>query len=149
MRGSDLAAVKAAPLDVFVPPDGALPALVPPHVEAAAEVLRDGAAPPGLLDRAIDGVDLVPALLWRDLREIRRGEGGGGPRGRARSAAAAQEGRGGGERGGGVGGGQGRGVGESDADAVHADRPVEVGGRVLKVREQRHAARRACLASVL
>ena len=50
-------------------------ALVPAHLDRTTEVLGDSPAPAGLADRAVDRLQLVPALLLGDLGEVAGGEG--------------------------------------------------------------------------
>lgn len=63
-----------APLDIFIPGDAADAALVSFQRDAAAQVLCNAPAPAGLVDRAVHGLDLVPALLRDDVGQIARGE---------------------------------------------------------------------------
>ena len=73
-----------APSDKLVPADDALATAIPAHAHGAPEVLRDATVPAGLANRAVDGVDVFPALIGRDLGQVRRREraadGGGAPR---------------------------------------------------------------------
>ena len=56
-----------APSDKLVPADDALATAIPAHAHGAPEVLRDAAVPPRLANRAVDRVDVSPALIGRDL----------------------------------------------------------------------------------
>jgi hypothetical protein len=61
-----------APRYKFIPTDDALAALIPAYPHAPSEILRDAPVPPGLAYRAVYRVDVLPALIWCDLWEIRR-----------------------------------------------------------------------------
>ena len=56
-----------APSDKLVPTDDALATAIPAHTHGAPEVLRDPTVPAGLANRAVDSVDVFPALIGRDL----------------------------------------------------------------------------------
>lgn len=68
--GSHLTTVGSSPLDILVPPHGALLALIPAQLNAAADVLCDTSFPARLADRTVDGLDLVPPLLGCDLGQV-------------------------------------------------------------------------------
>jgi len=63
-----------APSDKLVPTGDALATAIPAHAHGAPEVLRDATVPAGLANRAVDGVDVSPALIGRDLGQVRRRE---------------------------------------------------------------------------
>ena len=62
------------PFEVFTPGDTDPAALVSLKRYAAAQVLCDTPAPPGLVNRAVDGFQLVPALFGHDFRKVARAE---------------------------------------------------------------------------
>jgi hypothetical protein len=62
-----------APSDKVFPANDTLATLVPAHAHAAPEVLGYAPAPAGFTYRAVERVDVVPALLGRDFGEIRGG----------------------------------------------------------------------------
>jgi len=66
--------MRVSPLDIVVPGDGGLLALVSLQSYAPAQVLRDPTLPAGLFDGAVDCLDLCPALVGNDVWQIRRGE---------------------------------------------------------------------------
>jgi len=65
-----LALVYLPPLDVLVPSDALRAALVPLQLDTAAQILGYPMPPPGLMDSAVDGLDLVPSLLWDNVGKI-------------------------------------------------------------------------------
>lgn len=74
LRTLHLSAVRGPPLHIVLPAHRALSTLVAAQLDAAAEVLGDAPAPPSFVDGAVYGLDLVPALFGRDLRQVCRGE---------------------------------------------------------------------------
>jgi len=58
------------PRPIVVPCHTTLLALVPPELNAPAQVLSDDSIPSCLLDSTIDSVEFVPALLGHDFRKI-------------------------------------------------------------------------------
>lgn len=72
--------LRCSPRKVFVPADNTFPTLVPAQRNAASDVLVDAALPSGFPNRAVDGLNLCPALIGGDIRQIRCSKQSGGSR---------------------------------------------------------------------
>ena len=57
-----------------MPSDGTGLALVSPELDAPPDLFGDPSRPSGLVDRAIDRLDLIPSLSGHDFRQVRRAE---------------------------------------------------------------------------
>ena len=63
-------ALTLPPLEVFIPCDGALPALISLQFHASPEVIRYLTTPSGFVDGTVYSLNLIPALLWNDVGQI-------------------------------------------------------------------------------
>ena len=66
--------VRLPPLYKLVPSDGTGLALVSPELDAPPNLFGDPSRPAGLVDCAIDRLDLIPSLRRHDFRQVRRAE---------------------------------------------------------------------------
>ena len=61
-----------APLNVLIPTHCTGFALVPAQSNTAPEIFRDMPSPTRLVNCAINGLDLIPTLVWDDIGKISR-----------------------------------------------------------------------------
>lgn len=66
-----LSAVRLSPLHELVPSHGTRLTLVSSEFDAPPDLFGDPSRPAGLMDRAIDRLDLVPSLSGHNLRQVR------------------------------------------------------------------------------
>ena len=64
-----------SPEDVIVPCYTAFAALVSLQLHTPPDIFRYPTPPTRLVDGAIDGLDLIPSLIWDDIWEIGGSEG--------------------------------------------------------------------------
>jgi len=67
--------VLLSPEQVIVPCYSAFAALVSLQFHTPPDIFRDPTPPTRLVDGAIDGLDLIPSLIWDDVWEIGGSEG--------------------------------------------------------------------------
>ena len=62
--------LRPSPLEIFVPAHKAMLALIPPQLDAPAQVFRDATGPSCLVDSAVYGLYLAPTLSGNDIWEV-------------------------------------------------------------------------------